>query len=106
MSTNHNKTEDEYIDDLIEKMDKMNLKEKDKIQKLKTFKETNAIFKQTVKMDRNESMKLDDSQLADKLKIIIPTCKKDVPNDEKENNDKTKKIVKKKKNKIINFKIF
>ena len=88
MSTNHIKTEDEYIDDLIEKMDKMNIKEKDKIQKLKTIKETNDIFKKTVKMDRNELMKLDDSQLAEKLKIIIPKCKKDNPGDaSKENAD-------------------
>ena len=88
MSTNHIKTEDEYIDDLIEKMDKMNMKEKYKIQKLKTIKETNAIFKNTVKMDRNELMKLDDSQLAEKLKIIIPKCKKDNPGDaSKENAD-------------------
>ena len=88
MSTNHIKTEDEYIDDLIEKMNKMNIKEKDKIQKLKTIKETNEIFKKTVKMDRNELMKLDDSQLAEKLKIIIPKCKKDNPDDaSKENAD-------------------
>jgi hypothetical protein len=88
MSTNHIKTEDEYIDDLIEKMNKMNIKEKDKIQKLKTIKETNEIFKKTVKMDRNELMKLDDSQLAEKLKIIIPKCKKDNPdNASKENAD-------------------
>ena len=88
MSTNHIKTEDEYIDDLIEKMNKMNIKEKDKIQKLKTIKETNEIFKKTVKMDRNELMKLDDSQLAEKLKVVIPKCKKDNPdNASKENAD-------------------
>jgi hypothetical protein len=91
MSTNHIKTEDEYIDDLIEKMDKMNIKEKDKIQKLKTIKETNEIFKKTVKMDRNELMKLDDSQLAEKLKIIIPKCKKDNPGDASKDNANDKK---------------
>ena len=69
MSTNHIKTEDEYIDDLIEKMNKMNIKEKDKIKKNKKIKETKEKYKKTVKMDRNELMKLDDSQLAEKLKI-------------------------------------
>ena len=76
MNNNHIKTEDEYIDDLMEKMDKMNYKEKDKIEKIKKIKETNEIFKQSVKLDRNDLLKLDDSQLAEKLKIIIPTNKK------------------------------
>jgi len=76
MNNNHLKNEEEYIDDLMDKMDKMNIKEEDKIAKIKKIKESNNIFKNAVKMDRNELIKLNDSQLAEKLKIIIPTHKK------------------------------
>ena len=76
MNNNHLKNEEEYIDDLMDKMDKINNKEQDKIAKIKKIKESNNIFKNAVKMDRNELMKLNDSQLAEKLKIIIPTHKK------------------------------
>ena len=75
MNNNHLKTEEEYIDDLMDKMDKMNLREKDKIEKIKEIKKSNEIFKKAIKMDRNELLKLDDSQLAEKLKVIIPTNK-------------------------------
>ena len=76
MNNNHLKNEEEYIDDLMDKMDKMNIKEEDKIAKIKKIKESNNIFKNAVKINRNELMKLNDSQLAEKLKIIIPTHKK------------------------------
>lgn len=76
MNNNHLKNEEEYIDDLMDKMDKMNIKEEDKIAKIKKIKESNNIFKNAVKMDRNELMKLNDSQLAEKLKIIITTHKR------------------------------
>ena len=76
MNNNHLKNEEEYIDDLMDKMDKMNIREEDKIKKIKKIKESNNIFKNAVKMDRNELIKLNDSQLAEKLKIIIPTHKK------------------------------
>ena len=75
MNNNHLKTEEEYIDDLMDKMDKMNIREKDKIEKIKEIKKSNEIFKKAIKMDRNELLKLDDSQLAEKLKVIIPTNK-------------------------------
>lgn len=65
------------MDDLMEKMNKMNIKEKDKIEKIKKIKKTNQIFMEAVKMDRNELLKLDESQLAEKLKVIIPTNKKE-----------------------------
>ena len=83
MNNNHLKNEEDYIDDLMEKMDKMNIKEEDKIQKIKKIKESNNIFKNAVKMDRNELIKLNDSQLAEKLKIIIPTRKKKDVNNNK-----------------------
>ena len=76
MNNNHLKNEEEYIDDLMDKMDKMNIKEEDKIAKIKKIKESNNIFKNAVKMDRNELMKLNDFQLAEKLKIIMTTHKK------------------------------
>ena len=76
MNNNHLKNEEDYIDDLMEKMDKMNIKEEEKIKKIKKIKESNNIFKNAVKMNRDELIKLDDSQLAEKLKIIIPTRKK------------------------------
>ena len=98
MNNNHIKNEEEYIDDLMEKMNKMNINEKDKIEKLKNIKETNKIFKQAVKLDRNALLKLDDSQLAEKLKIIIPNCKNPNknPKEKKDNpnnlNNKSEKI--------------
>ena len=89
MNNNHIKNEDEYIDDLMDKMDKMNIKEKDKIEKIKKIKETNEIFKRSVKLDRNSLLKLGDSELAEKLKIIIPTNKK-VQNPNEQNKEPNK----------------
>lgn len=70
------KKEDDYIDDLINKMDTMNIRERDKFNKIKQIKENNRIFRQTVKIDKKDLMKLDDAQLAGLLKIIIPNYKK------------------------------
>ena len=61
---------------MIEKINKVDIKEEDKNQNIKKIKETNNIFKNVVKMNRNELIKLDDSQLSEKLKIIIPNHKK------------------------------
>lgn len=38
MNNSHIKNEDEYLDDLMEKMDKMNIKDKEKIEKMKKIK--------------------------------------------------------------------
>ena len=76
MNNNHIKNEDEYIDDLMEKMDKMNIKDKDKIEKMKKIKETNKIYKKTLGIDKNELINLSDEDLANKLSIIIPSNKK------------------------------
>ena len=59
---------------MIEKINKVDIKEEDKNQNIKKIKETNNIFKNV--MNRNELIKLDDSQLSEKLKIIIPNHKK------------------------------
>ena len=59
MNNTHFINEEEYIDVL---MDKINIKEEDKIAKIKKIKESYNIFKNTVKMDINELIKLDDLQ--------------------------------------------
>ena len=71
MNNNHLKTEDEYIEDLINKMDKLNLNEKEKIEKIKKIKENNKIFKKAVKLNRNELSNLSDKELAEKLKTLM-----------------------------------
>ena len=65
---------------MIKKINKVDIKEEDKNQNIKKIKETNNIFKNVVKMNRNELIKLDDSQLSEKLKIIIPNHKKYIKN--------------------------
>ena len=71
MNNNHLKTEDEYIEDLINKMDKMNLNDKEKIEKIKKIKENNNIFKKAVKLNRNELLNLSDKELSEKLKTLM-----------------------------------
>ena len=75
MNNNHLKTEDEYIDDMINKMDKLNINEKEKIAKIQQIKQNNKIFKNAVNLNREELLKLDNKQLAEKLKIIMPVIK-------------------------------
>ena len=72
MNNNHLKTEDEYIDDMINKMDKLNINEKEKIARIQQIKQNNKIFKNAVNLNREELLKLDNKQLAEKLKIIMP----------------------------------
>ena len=72
MNNNHIKTEDEYIDSLKDKMDEIGYKDKEQIEKLQQIKKNNKIFQESVKLKREELLKLDDSQLAEKLKVIIP----------------------------------
>ena len=75
MNNNHIKNEDEYIDDLMEKMDKMNIKEKDKIEKIKKIKEEHKIFTAAINLPRETLLKMDDAELAETLKVMIPTKK-------------------------------
>ncbi len=72
MNNNHIKNEDEYIDDLMEKMDKMNIKEKDKIEKIKKIKEQHKIFKEANKIPRETLLQMDDNKLAEIFKVMIP----------------------------------
>lgn len=76
MVDNFTKSEDDYIDGLINQMDTMNIKEKEKISKIRQIKENNRIFRETIRIDKKDLMKLDDTQLAGLLKIIIPNYKK------------------------------
>ena len=76
MIRDYTKKEDDYIDDLINQMDQMNIKEKEKIRKIKQIKENNRIFREACRIDKKDLMKLDDAQLAGLLKIIIPNYKK------------------------------
>jgi hypothetical protein len=75
MNNNHIKNEDEYIDDLMDKMDKMNIKEKEKLEKIKKIKEDHKIFKEAIKIPRETLLKMDDNELAETLKVMIPTKK-------------------------------
>ena len=72
MNNNHTKNEDDYIDDLLDKMDKMNIKDKDKIERIKKIKETNRIIKESLKLDKITLATMDDSQLSRALLNIIP----------------------------------
>jgi hypothetical protein len=76
MVDNFTKKEDDYIDDLINQMDTMNIREQEKIKKIKQIKENNRIFRQMIQIDKKDLLKLDDAQLAGLLKIIIPNYKK------------------------------
>ena len=71
MNNNHLKTEDEYIDDMINKMDKLNLNEKEKMEKIKQIKKNNETFKTVVKLNRNELLKLDNKELTEELKKMF-----------------------------------
>ena len=75
MNNNHIQNEEEYIDDLMEKMDKMNIKEKDKIEKIKQIKQEHKIFKEAIKLPRETLLQMDDVKLAEALKVVIPTKK-------------------------------
>ena len=73
MNNNHTKTEDEYIDSLKDNMNGIGYKDDEQINKLNEIKKNNKILRESMKLDKEELMKLDDSQLADKLKVLIPS---------------------------------
>lgn len=77
MNNNHLKTEEEYIDSLEDNMKEIGIKDEEQKRLLQEQKNCIKVFRETNKLDDKELMKLDDSQLADKLKIIIPKSKKD-----------------------------
>lgn len=75
MNNKHLKTQDEYIDSLAVKMEQIGLKDEEQKRELKNIKENIRIFKEINQFKENDFMNLDDSQLTEKLKIIIPKSK-------------------------------
>ena len=76
MNNNHSKTEDEYIDSLKDKMEEVGLNDEDQKKALNEMKEKNRIFREVNNLDKEKLLNLNDSQIADKLSIIIPKNKK------------------------------
>ena len=72
MNSNHMKTEDEYIDFLKEKMENMGIKDEEQEESLKNIKRINSTLMEVNKINREELLNLSDSQLAEKLGIVIP----------------------------------
>ena len=77
MNNNHLKTEEEYIDSLEDNMKEVGIKDEEQRRLLQEQKNCIKVFRETSKLDDKELMKLDDSQLAAKLNVIIPKSKKD-----------------------------
>ena len=71
MNNNHIKNEEQYIDDLLDKMDKMNIKDKAQIENIKKIKETNRIIKEALALDKIALAKMDDSQISQTIKMIM-----------------------------------
>jgi hypothetical protein len=57
-------------------MEEIGIKDEEKEKALKKMKENNRIFREVNQLNEKEIMKLDDSQLAEKLGVIIPQSKK------------------------------
>jgi len=77
MNNNHLKTEEEYIDSLEDNIKEVGFKDEEQKKLLEQQKNCIRIFKETNNLNEKEIMNLNDSQLAEKLKIIIPKSKKD-----------------------------
>ena len=75
MNNNHLKTQDEYIDSLKDKMDQIGMNDEQQKNNLKKMKEDIKIFREINELKEDEVMKLNDSQLAEKLGVIIPKPK-------------------------------
>lgn len=71
MNNNHLKTQDEYIDSLKDKMDQIGMNDEQQKNNLKKMKEDIKIFREINELKEDEVMKLNDSQLAEKLGVII-----------------------------------
>ena len=71
MNNNHIKNEEQYIDDLLAKMDKMNIRDKAQIEKIHKLKETNRIIKEALALDKISLAKMDDYQISQTLKKIM-----------------------------------
>ena len=75
MNRSHLKIEDEYIDSLKDKIERIGLNDEKQKNNLKMMKENLKSFREVNKLKEDEVIKLDDSQLAEKLGIIIPISK-------------------------------
>ena len=76
MNSNHIKTEDEYIDFLKDKMKDIGIKDEEQEESLNNIKRINSTLMEVNKINREDLLNLSDSQLAEKLDIIIPKYKK------------------------------
>ena len=72
MNSRHNKTEDEYIDFLKDKMNTIGIKDEEQVKNLDYIKNMNNTLMKVNQLNREELLNLSDSQLAEKLGIIIP----------------------------------
>lgn len=68
MNNNYIKKDNEYIDSLIDKYTEVYGNDNEKIKELEEMKKYNERFQKTVKIDKEELFKLNDSQIADMLK--------------------------------------
>ena len=75
MNNKHLKTQDEYIDSLTDKMEQIGLNDEEKKRDLKKMKENIKIFKEVNQLKEDDVKNLNDSQLAEKLGVIIPKSK-------------------------------
>ena len=78
MNNKHPKTQDEYIDSLTDKMEQIGLNDEEKKIALKKMKENIniKIFKEVNQLKEDDVKNLNDSQLTEKLGVIIPKSKK------------------------------
>ena len=76
MNSNHIKTEDEYIDFLKDKMKDIGIKDEEQEESLNNIKRINSTLMEVNKINREDLLNLSDSQLAEKLDIIIHKYKK------------------------------
>ena len=70
MNNNHIKNEEDYINDLIQKMSDIGLKENEKIEKMKKIKKNYQLYKKALKLEQNVLLNLDDSQLTKILNSV------------------------------------
>ena len=75
LNRSHLNTLEEYIDSLKDKMEQIGLEDEKQKESLKRMKENIKIFKEVNQLKEDEMMNLTDSQLAERLGIIIPNSK-------------------------------
>jgi len=75
MNNTHLMAEDEYIDFLLDETGQIVLRDEDQKKELEKIKENLKIFKKVLPPKDDEILKLNDSQIEEILKIIIPNLK-------------------------------